>query len=282
MRCGDVRGRLDAYVEQELTADEAAGIRAHLDRCAVCRIEEARVRRALEPLRQPELKSMPASVAQGLYARLAAMPAPRQRRVGRLRLAGALASVLLLSVCFAVAWRPDASGPTNAPEYAGAPRATPSNAAMPDRDAKPDLEPPPRIAEEAALAMVREVRSGPDPDQPRAPMVRRIGRKRPVNPAPEVAFLDVADSRGITARELLQRRSAPAAPDQAEGAERRPLFLRPGRVEETLNERVRIGDQVTELHGEAEWDASGRLMAMRVRAETSEAVSDEASPDQER
>jgi hypothetical protein len=48
----------------------------------------------------------------------------------------------------------------------------------------------------------------------------------------------------------------------------------PPQFEEALNERVRVGNQVTELYGEAKWDEAGRLRAIRVRAETAEADAD--------
>jgi hypothetical protein len=44
MSCGEMRDRLDDYVDGELPADEVEGVRGHLTSCASCRAEERALR----------------------------------------------------------------------------------------------------------------------------------------------------------------------------------------------------------------------------------------------
>ena len=48
MRCGDVKGLLEVYVDNELRSDESAAVHAHVHGCVSCRLRMA----DLESLKQ--------------------------------------------------------------------------------------------------------------------------------------------------------------------------------------------------------------------------------------
>jgi len=98
-------------------------------------------------------------------------------------------------------------------------------------------------------------------------------------PAVPESFLDVADSRGVTARDILRSYGVWDAP-QADAARGPSLPVQAG-GQETLHDRVLIGDRLTELRGTAHWDESGRLRAISVRAETVGQNSGQTIADQE-
>lgn len=60
MKCSDIRSRLDAWVDRELSLDEAREVKAHLDRCPACRKEAmaltalARALDNLQPIPAPQ------------------------------------------------------------------------------------------------------------------------------------------------------------------------------------------------------------------------------------
>jgi len=283
-RCREIRARLDAYVEHELSADAAAAVRAHLDGCPVCRTEETRIVRALLPLRAWTPGQAPSDLAAGLHARIAAMQAPHRRNVWRLQIAGAAASVLLVAVCIATGLRHNSPG-MSASDDAPVGRALRSGTETTPRAAANIPAPGSSIAPSSELKALRAPGAtlAPAPGTVPTPATAdarppRTARTRPT-PAPR-SFLDVADSRGVTARALMSgvARRPEANPDASNVTQplpatvvRRTAPQPPPRFEQTLNERVRVGDQVTELYGEAKWDESGRLRAIRVRAETADA-----------
>ncbi len=280
LRCRQVQAVLDAYVEGELAACEALAVRAHLEGCGACRAEHKRMSRALAVLSAATPPAVPERVRRGVYARIVQQDA---RRPWHLRLRPALASaavVGLVVVGFAMVRR-------TSDRVVVAANTPPTPAARSHPSPVEVLEQPAsgRVAGDSRRQPASLRRSPPPVTQAlrttSKPVVhgrRNVGQ---VSPMPE-SFLDVADSRGITARDLIEARSGLPAilqsprPDAANprvssspatlGATPVPSL----RTEEMLNERVRVGDSVTELHGVALWDANGRLRAMRVRAETVE------------
>ncbi|HEY6000458.1 MAG TPA: anti-sigma factor, partial [bacterium] len=135
--CEEIRALLPAHLDGELDRDTAAGVGAHLEGCRACREELETLQLAVEALRRlPDLPA-PASILNGVRARLRPVPWHRRLLAGRSWLAGvpvgALATLLVV-VGVALfqarypglrdkAGPPAVTGPGAAPE--GTPRALP-------------------------------------------------------------------------------------------------------------------------------------------------------------
>ncbi len=269
LRCRDVVVLLSAYAEGETASAVSRGIRAHLDGCASCRGELARTERALGVLRKAQPAAAPPDLAAGLYARIADLdrrPAPSLRM---LRYAGAAACALLVVVAGARVM----TFVTRSAEMPPLPPVAPRiELRIPQVDAAPRVASSRRasvapVVGAPAGAGLRSAEAvvGVAQDVPSAAVRTRARRTyRPSVPSPS-GFLDVADSRGITARML---RSA------AQGAER------VASVEAALDERVRVGSSVTVVQGDRVLDDAGRLAVIRVRAETADGEPERPEPDE--
>ncbi|MBM3494396.1 MAG: zf-HC2 domain-containing protein [Armatimonadetes bacterium] len=308
-RCLDIGSRLAAYIEQELSVAEARLVRAHLERCPVCRADAARMGRALEGLRRLQPVALPTDLRGQLFARIALSERPARPALGRLRWAGAAAALALAVVSTAVVMRTGrdagtrAAGPSavrieTAKSREPIAAMDPVSAMDPISAMDPSRERP--VSGPPLGVTPQPIGPGSAPAQPLAaqPDRRLASAGKPLG-APE-SMLDVADKRGVTARILLADRDRAKADrvaraywdgEKADGVEPRTTGLRPaGHAYNASmdgpspgwNDRVRIGDTVTELRGEAEWDDSGRLRTMRVSAETLAASEAEAAPEMER
>jgi hypothetical protein len=83
MKCEEVRGRIDALVDGELSAAEAIRAREHIEGCASCRAQEHRLRALLaEASGLPEEIQPPRDLWGGISEEIAPRRAPaRSRRV---------------------------------------------------------------------------------------------------------------------------------------------------------------------------------------------------------
>lgn len=95
-----IERQLSAYLDGELTPEEAAGVRAHLDSCEPCRAELASLRATKSLLGRLPQPALPAGFAAGLWSRIE-RPAPR-RWLWWPRPAMALAAAALAVVLVAV------------------------------------------------------------------------------------------------------------------------------------------------------------------------------------
>jgi len=288
LRCKEVISRLDAFVEGELAEPEEQVVREHLAGCATCRRERDRIARAMGALHSVARPAVPEGVRRGLYARIAELEARRLRPAFLRPLAVGLAAVLLVAA--GAAWVQFSPNSREDRERRSA-VTRPVRPALSHTDpigprlamVQPAPPPEPSGAKQSSVEPNAKTVSG---SAVRTPKRSTHYRKTAPAPIPE-SFLDVADSRGITARDLIEARSGmpitlqtPPLPLDGDGqpvVQHRPRAVRPPelRTAETLNERVRIGERVTELHGVAQWDENGRLRTMHVRAET---VEDETAP----
>ena len=264
VRCRYISGLLDAFLEHELPEAEAARVRNHLERCPVCRADAQKMTRALGALHELSPAAMPEAVRAGLHARIAMMDRRPAVPIRQLRFAGSAAALLLaISSAAYLATRPVADD-TQKPlvetkrEAVFMPERGPQpgqvHAAPDDGGGAARL---PAVAAETTPAEIGGTR-------------RRSSRKNTTVPPVPESILDVADERGVTARMLINARAAhdhDALVRSAPSAMALPSALGEPHSGE-WRDHVRIGDQVTELRGKAERDASGRLRAIRVSATT--------------
>jgi len=75
MQCMSVRGQLEAYVDGELSAKQAARVEHHLLACASCRAELARVQAVVEALESWPLVEEPADLTARVVAQVRQQPA---------------------------------------------------------------------------------------------------------------------------------------------------------------------------------------------------------------
>lgn len=267
---------VDAYVEDELQGDAAAKASRHVETCERCRRDAEMLAAAMASLRSVDPGPSPERVRTGVFARVAELDRRTSPRPLLIRWGAAAAALALVAVGFSMvrhaALRPAEKRPVQV--RTAVPRAATESG--PSFKAQTVPEP---AAMELAQSPVN-VASAPQtqaktPPHPRSNRVRREAQPSGTRTAVSMpdSFLDVADSRGITARDLLEARSELARalrplPQVQETGPR--AEAQGGWRQQTLNERVRVGDSVTELLGEAEWDATGRLKGMRIQAATVE------------
>lgn len=264
LSCERVQEILDAYIEQELEAQLQEAVGQHLDRCSACRQEAEQLTQGLILLRSVPRKPAPDHVRERVLSAVSMMDSRRPVGWQLGRLAAGLAASALAVVCGAFLWThlPSQRETTS---VANLPRPISPSSNLPRRDAPPvRVDNPPTTVLPPVQVTSREAVSEPARRRVEATPTRQSTRPTPP-PMPE-SFLDVADSRGVTARDLMygQSRALPDAPHMGGYSQ----VAAPGAAQETLNERVRIGERVTELQGFAEWDEKGRLRALRIRAET--------------
>ncbi len=266
--CRDVAGLLAEYLEHELPEIEATRVRAHLDRCPVCRADAQRMSRALGALHDLRRSEMPDSVRTGLYARIAAMERRRPAPVLRFRYAGAAAALLIaVSSAAFLAGRRDADR-QQAVQRAGTGSRVVRAAASPIVSASADAV---STAYRSASPSAPAIGVSPIPKPSVTVKNRRSSGSRTMarTPVPD-SILDVADKRGVTARMLLNARAGSV--DESSRDVRQAAMALPAALGEPAGgewrDRIRIGDSVTELRGMAQRDESGRLRAIRVSATT--------------
>lgn len=264
LSCERVQEILDAYIEQELETHLQDAVRQHLDRCAACRQEAEQLAQGLSLLRSFPRRPAPEHVRDRVLSAISVMDRPRPMgwRLGRL--AAGLAASVLAVICGALVWtflpsRQDTPSVASLPK----PIAQSSNLPRPDAPPVPVDKPPTTVMPSVQVASREAVA---EPARRRVPSAPTRQSTSPTPPAMPESFLDVADSRGVTARDLMYGQSQTLAGAREVGVYSQ--VAAPGVAQETLNERVRIGERVTELQGFAEWDETGRLRAMRIRAET--------------
>jgi len=296
--CAETECVLPAYVEGELSPALAERVRVHLEGCRRCRESEGGYRAALAALCSAPRLQAPDDVRAGFHALLRERIAREAARAAALRWAGAAACLLIVGVAGAriVSKGSDAArtepspavrGSTLSSSSAAPPRQPLSSHAAPATLGAPSgaagshgpapLVAPASRSSETGGSPVVTAQATPGAD--RASAARPRGRR----PVTSVAFLDVRDASGRSARELLQRvarhERLPAASDRwpvptgpgsaaAPSPDRRPVV-----VAETMDERVRLGGETLRVTGERGVDATGRLALLRVRAEV------DSSPD---
>ena len=106
--CETIRDDLVAYLDGELPADQAAGIRAHLEACAACRKESSALEsswRALESLTaaQPEVGSS-RTLALEILDAVSREDARISRPWGTRQLVAALAMAAAVLLVLSIAW----------------------------------------------------------------------------------------------------------------------------------------------------------------------------------
>lgn len=280
-RCAAVRELLPAYVEQELNEAAAGRVQAHLSSCAECRKEASRYRTALHAL-NARTPAQPGDLYPAFAARLARQSRPSPARRLRWAATCACAALTLAAGAFVLSSRaPRQVGPgplihaaVGAPQ-APAPSAGVQLAQKPAADATTtNSEPPP------AQDAVSPAASSADPSaqaQP-SPTARRTKRhvhRAHIEPA---SFLDVVPRVGATARQQMEDRAHTAASPASAGSSGLPTATpnashpgaRPIRYVPAVDERIRVGDRVSRVKGEAGIDAQGRITVIRVTADTVE------------
>ncbi len=83
MRCARAQEELSAYLDEELTAQEKAELRAHLDGCAACRAELEALRATVDSVRALPRTPAPAGFRDGVMAKLKEAPAPAAGGTGQ-------------------------------------------------------------------------------------------------------------------------------------------------------------------------------------------------------
>jgi anti-sigma factor RsiW len=140
--CADVAVRLSAWIDGELDASTAAGVREHVAVCASCRRRHALLAVAGRAVRSLPEETVSAGFEDAFRRRLAAARTNAGRRRGwspALVAAAGLAAVLVLAVLGTLAWRP-ASAPDGAPttSSSGVPRWLATCGAPTARDCQRD------------------------------------------------------------------------------------------------------------------------------------------------
>jgi len=296
LSCRRVRPLLDAYAENELRPDEQEAVRLHLSRCQDCRDELKRLEAALAVLHAHRPLPVPPRVYAQVRARLA-MPEPRKLpllRPARVAAALGICGVAALAAFTAGRLLPKQPAlqirrPVSAPLIEA---RQPKPGTVPNQtqaghlrsiaaaeEAGTPVLPPSAVASMPSPASRRVASSRPNSVMEAGRQGNAFAVKPTQRPAVPESFLDVADSRGITARDILRSYGAWDAP-RADAVRAPSLPVQAG-GQETLHDRVLIGDRLTELRGTAHWDESGRLRAISVRAETVGQNSGQTIADQE-
>jgi hypothetical protein len=286
-----------------LSVEEGRRVAGHLEICAACRQEEARYRRSLALLRAAPRVPCPDDLHSAFTARLRRCNTRAYRVQRSLRWAMGAACLLLitgasasfLNVQFQF-WKIANLAEKPLPKVTPSPVAPPviSHPASPVRkegQVPPvvPLEGDPPASTSGNIAANRIAPAPVVEPTNRAQPPRRVAlpRRRPAAQRPSAfsSFLDVKALDGKSALDRIREaqdadlRRAPLTPSSSSESEReegerlqrlKALHTRnkPVIIVPSLDEQVRVGDTVTQMRGEAGWDARGQLSMIRIKTNT--------------
>jgi hypothetical protein len=305
-RCADVSALLPGYVEGELSAAENRRVAGHLEICAACRREETEYRQAMGLLRAPRETARPGDLYAGFAAKLAKHETTSARRQLQLRWAGMAACLLLIAGAGASrlllngqglekvrAIIPDkkiaaATSPDRTNRAPGQEKVIVKNIPTPDnidvKDRTDDMFAPPFVS---AAPSRSALSGGPNTNsdypvrrQPHAThhntvkpaqiALRSAGNEAIDRSTPHgVPGPGVADG-GMTDR-MSEAMPAGTVDEKLDTAALGKIAIparKPVCIVQDMNERVRVGDTVTNIKADSGWDANGRLALIRIKAET--------------
>jgi len=114
--CDEVDDRLEAFLDGDLDATEAAAVAGHLNRCTRCETEHRLARDLLSELRALPRPDAPGSVLEGIRAEVDAEPLRFRTWSDGLPLRGLAAAVVALAIFGGVLWQANRTptGPSDA------------------------------------------------------------------------------------------------------------------------------------------------------------------------
>lgn len=283
-RCREARELLPAFVEDELEADKLDRLSLHLKSCADCRFQEAQYRRALGVLDSPAVRApeFVGDLYPGFLAKLEARR-PAIHRTPRLQWAAALACLVLVVAVGAAPLRHwlatrshgNERAPTPSVMATGIPNLLPPRG-VPGSEIPNGVGPniskqPNRFVEKAVPdhvdvdSTIQQSDESVDNNQRGSKRVASMDRR---NGQPR-SFLDVRAADGSNARDLIARiskRSDGAAPGEQAIT---PKDLRPSNdLVAVREERVQVGEKVTQVKTGYETDSAGRRTGIHVEIGT--------------
>ena len=270
-RCPDARALLPSYIEGELDAHDRERVAGHLHICASCRGEEKQFRAALNALAAAEPVASPGDLYVGFAARLDHIHRGDRRRAAQFRWAGAAAGLLLVAAVGASPLLQQVmQGPIDetAPIVKARPGAARKVAVAPPKRDKPIAIAPPTISTRQEGAIVQPA---PLEEEPRAAAPRP---KIETPPVMADTFLDVKPSKGPSARAQLTSKVTPkreepdmdiipTIPDRGIDRPAKSDFIT------DRNERIQVGDTVTDVQTGYRIDEKGRRTVVNVNIGTS-------------
>jgi hypothetical protein len=232
--------QLDAYLDGDLAPEEARAFEAHADRCPACADERALAERLRAALRATPAAPCPDDVWAATLARIAreeqdrpALPAARQARMPRWRVAAMGVTFLALVAAALLLLRPAAETR----------RETPIATADPAPPAPPPIAPTPSDVGPSEAASPEASPAAPAPDAPSAPR-RRARAPRPVPSAPETTAPPGEGIAGEGIAEALPATDSPEAAAAREGALLALALVAEANQHATASVRENVGDQL--------------------------------------
>ena len=269
-RCSDARALLPEYVEGELGAVDHERVAGHLQMCPECRQEERQFHKALAPLAGAPRVMAPADLYRGFAAKLDERERIWHRRAVTFRLAGAAACLLVVIGVGAapliqriMSW---VEQPVDIPQKNSSVAARP-NANAPQ--IRVTQKPPVYREPDARESKIVE----PAPSEQAPTPLRTYRTDRTDKSEIPRSFLDVAEQRGVTARQQFTEKAAgpeavhygrkPQAYVKAENG----LSIVVSRGTDFIperDERIQVGDNVTTIKTGYKLDEGGKRRVVKV------------------
>jgi len=263
-RCPDALALLPAYVEGELTGRDMARIKGHLEICGACRLEEAAFRTALGAFAGLECVESPPDLYYGFAAKLDASMAHSRRQMKRFKFASA-ALCLLLVVGVSASPLVRLILPRKAEITVVTPKPPQQVVVVPPRvesatehSSAPHAAPAVPTEEPLTRPVERRLETPISSDPPRR--VASKSRRYKVARRTE-GFLDVRDSFGNSVNVLRANRTGSAG--------MHAQAVHPAGFVSDRDERVQIGEKVTEIHTAYRMDEEGRRTGVDINIGTS-------------
>lgn len=254
-RCHKIQAMLAAYVEAELSADEARLLEVHLAACSTCAREAEAYRQSLALLQTRRVAPVPDDLYTGFAAKLAMQERGARSRPLQWGWVGALATLLAVMVGLLYGGIGGGRDGDARKQVAMSASELRSPVSTLDTSAATEEEERRRAEEETHTPITEKAAPAPKPKRrqlaqapPETRAKRPLSLHRSQSMRQQVARVERADTRHAQESVL-------------ETGE--PMIVVPA-----LNDSVQIGDTVTRVRSASGWDANGQLALIRVDAET--------------
>lgn len=256
-RCHKIQAMLAAYVEAELSADEARLLEVHLAACSTCAREAEAYRQSLALLQTRRVAPVPDDLYTGFAAKLAMQERGARSRPLRWGWVGALATLLAVMVGLLYGgFGGDHAGDARKQVAMSSGELHSSVLAPHTRVTTETEEEKRRRGEEETHTPITE-KATPSPK----PKRRQLAQAPPETRAKRPLSLHRSQSMRQQVARVERADTRHAQESVLETGE--PMIVVPA-----LNDSVQIGDTVTRVRSASGWDANGQLALIRVDAET--------------
>lgn len=269
-RCHKIQAMLAAYVEAELSTDEARLLEAHLATCSACVREAEAYRQSLALFQTRCVAPVPEDLYAGFAAKLAAQERWACARPLRWGWAGALGVLLMVMAGLLYGGFGGGHDGDARKQVAVSPGESRPPVSAPDISVTTEEEKRRRGEEKALPAHAR----GLPPGERFTPITEGAepsrSKRRQLVQAPPEAHPESLRSASSPRRSRPMRQQV-ARVKRADTRHWRESVSEPREamiVVPALNDSVQIGDTITRVRSASGWDANGRLALIRVDAAT--------------